>query len=247
MPNDCTQTCEVKWHAWNGGCATGQSCNAGLCQCLMSDQVCSSDGSSCSYVTTAAPATTAPPPPTEPHACNKSCTISLTSPLGGCKWGQTCTAGFCHCSTAQICSKGTHECAAPTTTTTSRASMPNDCTQTCEVKWHAWNGGCATGQSCKDGFCQCNSADDQCAADGSTCIHPSAQHLTQKWEWEKATARVSRKAPVSLLGVSLGVASLFAAISAVVVLKRKFFGQRSSAALLLQSNDDEENHGENAE
>eukprot|EP00441_Pelagodinium_beii_P019156 CAMPEP_0197664864 /NCGR_PEP_ID=MMETSP1338-20131121/58896_1 /TAXON_ID=43686 ORGANISM="Pelagodinium beii, Strain RCC1491" /NCGR_SAMPLE_ID=MMETSP1338 /ASSEMBLY_ACC=CAM_ASM_000754 /LENGTH=205 /DNA_ID=CAMNT_0043243587 /DNA_START=63 /DNA_END=680 /DNA_ORIENTATION=- len=186
------------------------------------------------------------------HLCGRTCSPSMFSWLGGCKWGQSCTAGqgqtgVCQCPTDEICSADTHECAAPTTTTTSRASMPNDCTQTCKVAWHSWNGGCATGQSCKDGFCQCNSADDQCAADGSTCIHPSAQHLTQKWEWEKATARVSRKAPVSLLGVSLGVASLFAAISAVVVLKRKFFGQRSSAALLLQSNDDEENHGENAE
>eukprot|EP00931_Biecheleriopsis_adriatica_P014894 TRINITY_DN1169_c0_g1_i2.p1 TRINITY_DN1169_c0_g1~~TRINITY_DN1169_c0_g1_i2.p1 ORF type:complete len:343 (+),score=33.29 TRINITY_DN1169_c0_g1_i2:367-1395(+) len=99
QPNDCTTTCKPKHAFDSGGCPFGQSCSAsfphkGVCRCP-TGQFCSQNGKKCS----------APVDASKSEHCTTTCSPSMFSPTGGCKFGQLCSAmwpaqGHCYCPVA---------------------------------------------------------------------------------------------------------------------------------------------------
>lgn len=229
---NCEQsTCSPLAWDWAGGCKNGQTCSSsilgvqGVCQCPVSSE-CTSQGTCKSTKTP------------ELQDCHTSCSVNVFNPLGGCKFGQTCSSpvgvGICQCSSGQHCSADGAICSEVST------NEPHDCKTTCTPDLINWNGGCMLGQTCSavwpnHGHCYCNSQEDTCSSDGKQCIHSSVQ-TSRLWENVKVRASnlMSLAPPVVLVP-----AGLVAAVMVSMLLRK--FAQRpgAGAVKLLQTDVDD--------
>lgn len=188
----CSKTCAPHFFDLGGGCPAflGMSCTAGpfskgVCQCA-NGQTCASDSSICKVEKTP-----------EARDCNKT-TCKPSNPFdhqGGCKNGQTCSAGF----PAQgicMCPVGT-TCSSDGVCQTYKVPEARDCASSCSPSMFNPSGGCklTQGQSCSTsvgtGVCQCG-VGQTCSANSKTCQmmpQPDARNCNQTtclpaaWDW----------------------------------------------------------------